>query len=205
MKFLGNNINNFRLYKVPLTSNIYQWIKKIHYDLDHRSFQYVKYEILQNKCYYKGIYNYLKNVINKCEIYSMKNGNVMKGESQLLKKYENIQKRYVGDLADISYEFRKTNKFKYIFAIIDHFSKLEDSYLLKNKSANEVLNSLRIFSERYGLSNELSSDNEHEFVNSSIQNFANENNINLINGRPYNPKSQEIVEKIHSTIRKALL
>lgn len=85
MKYLnkkkkGNNINNYKLYKVPLTSNIYEWIKKIHYDLDHRSFHYVKYKILQDKYYYKGIYNELKNVIKNCEICSMKHGNVMKRE-----------------------------------------------------------------------------------------------------------------------------
>ena len=79
--------------------------KKIHYDLVHRSFHYVKYKILQDKYYYKGIYNNLKNVINKYEICYMKNGNVIKREptSEIICKY--TKQRYFGDLTNIPYEF----------------------------------------------------------------------------------------------------
>ena len=44
-----------------------------------------------------------------------------------------------------------------------------------------------------------------EFVNNEVTNFCNKKNINIIRGRPYNPKNQGVVEPIHSTIRKDLL
>ena len=96
----------------------------------------------------------------------------MKREPTSQKIYKYPKKDILEIWQTYQYEFRKTNKFKYIFTIIDHFSKLADSYLLKNKSANEVLNSLKIFCEKYGFPNEFRSHNEHEFVNSSIQNFC---------------------------------
>ena len=89
-----------------------------------------------------------------------------------------------------------------MFTIIDHFSKKADSYLLIKKTGINIVNSLKNFTELYGLPNEFSSDNGREFVNKEVNNFCILDNINIIRGRPYNPKSQGIVERIHSTIRK---
>ena len=38
-----------------------------------------------------------------------------------------------------------------------------------------------------------------------INNYMNENNVKLINGLPYNPRSQGIIERLHLTIRNNLL
>ena len=62
-----------------------------------------------------------------------------------------------------------------------------------------------MFCNKYDFPNEFSTDNGREFVNKAISEYALENNIILIRGSPYNPKSQGCVERMHSTIRKALL
>jgi len=72
--------------------------------------------------------------------------------------------------------------------------------MLKN-----IVNCLKNFIENYGCPNEFSPDNEREFVNKNITEFAEDNNIILVRGRPYHPKSQGTVERLHSTIRKSLL
>ena len=135
----------------------------------------------------------------------MRNTKLMKREpsAQIISNYP--KQLYSGYQTDIPYEFRTNNDYKYIFTVIDHFSKLAQSYLLKDKTAKNIITSLNKFIEFYGKPNEFSSDNGREFINSSIESYSESNNIHLIRSRPYNSKSQRIVGRIHSTIRKALL
>ena len=37
------------------------------------------------------------------------------------------------DLTDLPYQFKVNNNFKFIFTIVDHFSKMADSYLLEKR------------------------------------------------------------------------
>ena len=105
----------------------------------------------------------------------------------------------------LAVSIRLNNEYKYIFTIIGHFSRMADSFLLKNKTGQNIVNYLSKYIELYGRSFEFCSDNRKEFANSSVQNFAINNDIKLIKGRPYNRKNQAVVELIHSTIRKSLL
>ena len=109
----------------------------------------------------------------------MKNTKLVKREpsTQIISNYP--KQRYVGDLTDIPYD-RKNSVYKYIFKVIDHFSKLAESYLLKDKTSKSIITSLNTFIEFYGKFNEFSSDNGREFVNSSIESYGGLNNIHLI-------------------------
>lgn len=51
----------------------------------------------------------------------------------------------------------------------------------------------------------MGTDNGKEFKNSFIINYLQKNNIRLVNGAPYNPRAQGVVERIHITIRNSLL
>jgi len=53
--------------------------------------------------------------------------------------------------------------------------------------------------------NEFSTDNGSEFLNKNITKFAEDNNIILVPGHLYHPKSQGTAECLHSTIRKSFL
>ena len=64
---------------------------------------------------------------------------------------------------------------------------------------------LKMFFEFYGPPLELGTDNGREFINPAVINYLNKNNIKLINGCPYNPRSQGAVERIHNTIRNIML
>ena len=120
----------------------------------------------------------------------MKNSKLIKREPsvQIITNYP--KQRYVGDLADIPFEFRKNNNYKYTFTTIDHLNKLADSFLLKEKTTKSNISSLSKFIEFFGKPNEFSSNNGREFVNSSIESYTETNNIHLIHSRPYNPKRQ---------------
>ena len=63
-------------------------------------------------------------------------------------------------LNNIENKFYDSNKkYKYIFTIIDHFSKFSQSYLLKDKKKENILDKLKLFFEFYGDPEEFGSDN----------------------------------------------
>ena len=57
----------------------------------------------------------------------------------------------------------------------------------------------------YGIPLEFSFDIGKEFVNTALETYLIENNIKMIRGVSYSPHLLGIVERIHVTIRKALL
>ena len=57
----------------------------------------------------------------------------------------------------------------------------------------------------YGEPEQIGSDNGSEFTNKNVTNLLNAENIDLILGKPYNPHSQGTVERVHRTVRNALV
>ena len=110
------------------------------------------------------------------------------------------KQRFAIDLTVLPEEFIDvgSNKgLKYLFNIIDHFSKFGISYLIRDKKALTVLKKLKLALNCYGYPEEIGSDNGSEFKNSIIENFLKEQNIKFIHGNPYNPHSQGVVERFH--------
>ena len=69
-------------------------------------------------------------------------------------------------MVDINEEINDNKKlYKYILNIIDHYSKLVGSYLLKHKYANEVLVKINDFIGHYGTPKILQTDHGKEFDN----------------------------------------
>ena len=108
-------------------------------------------------------------------------------------------------MTDIPSELKKGTDFVYMLNIIDHFSKYAGNFLLKNKKSKIVLNKISAFIEDVGKPIEMGFDNGKEFINKAVAGYLSENNIHIVKGRSYNPRSQGACERIHITIRKALL
>ena len=107
---------------------------------------------------------------------------------------------YIDDsIIDTNYEY------KYIINIIDHYSKLLGSYLLKSKSSKEVLKYINKFICSYGIPKYIQSDNGKEFINSYFQRYCDDKNIKLIHSRPYHPQTNGIVQRVHREIKQGLL
>ena len=140
-----------------------------------------------------------QNVFSK--IISKKN----KREKTNIIIFKEPKSRYVGDLTNIPNELIKKTNYIYQFTIFEHFSKFLNSYLLKNKKANSILKCVNHFFLYYGKPKEYGSDNGKEFWNSVIQNFLKDNDVKFIKGRPYQPHSQGVAERVHVTLRKALI
>jgi len=118
---------------------------------------------------------------------------------------EKPKQRYVIDLTYLPIEITKNNKFKYIFNILDHFSKYLISFLIKNKLGKTIAENLENCFKKYGVPEEIGSDNGSEFVNKHVKNLLNKYKIKHIRGRPYNPHSQGTVERVHRTVRNGII
>ena len=99
-----------------------------------------------------GIYGDIKKYIKKCPICQQINKNVERKSQikQIITK--GPRERFLVDLVDINEEINDNKKlYKYILNIIDHYSKLVGSYLLKNKSGKDVLFKINDFIGHYGI------------------------------------------------------
>ena len=202
-----NNSNaNYNLLKVPLVKNINNFIYDLHKQIGHRNSNSVRIELIKRNFYFKGVISVIKNICNECQICHMKqNIALKKRENSKIIIFSRPRYRYIGDLTDIPHELRKNTKYLYMFNIIDHFSKYAQSYLLFNKEAKSILDKLKEFIDENGIPYQFGSDNGREFINNSVKKYLCDLNVHMVNGAPYHPRSQGVVERIHITFRKALL
>ena len=118
--------------------------------------------------------------------------------------YNHIDEIWSMDLADmIDYKISNNKGFRYIFIIVDNFSKYLWAIPLKNKYSktitNEFSNNLTT-SKRKPL--KIESDRGSEFYNSVFQNFLKSKNIHHYSR--YTDKGPSIAERVIRTIRNLL-
>ena len=78
-------------------------------------------------------------------------------------------------------------------------------YLLKTKSAEEVILKIDNYIQSFGEPIIFQCDNGTEFSNRLQKNYCIDNNINLVFSSPYHLKSNRAIESVHKEIRKYLL
>ena len=153
IKFNNSNLKNkiYKEYFIPFQFEKNHLIRSLHERTIHKG-QNSLYELIkQENFWWCGIYEDVKEYIKRCPICQQIHKNV--GRKPQIKQIitKGPRERFVVDLVDINEEINDNKKlFKYILNIIDHYSKLVGSYLLKNKSANEVLLKINDFIGHYG-------------------------------------------------------
>lgn len=164
------------------------------------------YEAIINQDYWwVGIYEDVKNYVINCEIcQQLHKTKARKSQiNQIITK--GSRERYVVDLVDITDEIRdKKNEFKYIMNIIDLYSKLVGSYLIRRKTAQEVLVNINYFINHYWSPNILQCDHGKEFDNKLLKDFCRDKNINLIFSGVRHPTTNGVVEAVHKDIVNSL-
>ena len=118
--------------------------------------------------------------------------------------YEHIDEIWSIDLADFSdYKTSNNKGFRYIFIVIDNFSKYLWAIPLKNKYSQTITNeysNIITTSKRKPL--KIESDRGTEFYNSIFQNFLKSKNIHHYSR--YTDKRPSIAERVIRTIRNLL-
>ena len=118
--------------------------------------------------------------------------------------YNHIDEIWSIDLADFSdYKTSNNKGYRYIFIIIDNFSKYLWAIPLKNKYSQTITNEFsNILSTSKRKPLKLESDRGTEFYNSIFQNFLKSKNIRHYSR--YTDKGPSIAERVIRTIRSLL-
>ena len=118
--------------------------------------------------------------------------------------YNHIDEIWSIDLADmIDYKISNNKGFRYIFIVIDNFSKYLWAIPLKNKYSQTIANEFsNILSTSKRKPNKLESDRGTEIYNSIFQNFLKSKSIHHYSR--YTDKGPSIAERVIRTIRNLL-
>lgn len=132
---------------------------------------------MEGEFYYETITADLKRFISNCErcdaTRHLKKVNVP--ERAIIN--EGPRDEYQMDLWYLPPDMLKYTDFKYVFDIVDHFSKWLWSYPVKNKTAVEAMTCFKKFIFSFGKPNKLHTDNGAEYKNNLFNNFCKENGI----------------------------
>ena len=202
---LKKNINEFELYRIPTVSNIIKLLYNIHCSILHQGENKMMNKINELKIYYKGISSDIKGINDICEVCIQKNIKFYKRQPCKQIIMAKPKERYVIDLTHIPNILTGNTGYKYLFNILDHFSKFLISYALKDKAGKTIANLLNKTFNKYGKPEQLLSDNGSEFTNKNVKSLVDKKGISFIHSKPYNPHSQGTVERVHRTVRDALI
>jgi transposase InsO family protein len=110
--------------------------------------------------------------------------------------------RIMIDLIDLR-SYKESNQgFCWILTTIDVFSKFTQTYPLKKKSAQEVVQCMQKLIHSFGAPSILQSDNGKEFKNTLMDELCNRHNILFLHGRPRHPQTQGQIERFNQTLTR---
>ena len=108
------------------------------------------YKINELKIFYHWIYNDLENITHICPICTQKNVVFYKRVPTKQIIFSIPKERYVMDLTYLPLDLFTNIKIKYLFNLIDHFSKFIISYPFYNKNGKIIAKKLEVCFKEYG-------------------------------------------------------
>ena len=161
-------------------------------------------ESLRRHYYFHNAKNYVKNHIKRCLeciIYKSKHGK----QPGLLhpippgkRPFEIIHMDHVGPFVT-----SKRNN-KYLFNIVDNFTKFTVSYAVKDTTTKSVLFCLRKFLRDKGYPNRIVCDRGTAFTANDFQDFCKERHIRVTYTASRHPQANGLVERVNGIILNAL-
>ena len=112
------------------------------------------------------------------------------------------KERYQADTVLLS-NYVASDGYKYLFTMVDHFTKYDWIEKLKEKPAIIILRAFKRWIRAHYIPTILQTDNGTEFKKTMNQ-FYQENNIQQVYGVPYNPQHQGAVEAFNRTVQDFL-
>ncbi|CAM1324956.1 Uncharacterised protein r2_g3383 [Pycnogonum litorale] len=93
---------------------------------------------------------------------------------------------------------------KYLFIIVDAYSKYIDCHIMTTTTVTNTLNKLGITFATHGLPHTIVSDNGPQFTSAEFKQFCMKNGIQHIRTSPYHPSSNGLAERAVQTIKTQL-
>jgi len=95
----------------------------------------------------------------------------------------------------------RINDDRYIFNMIDHYSKFLWSRAFSTKEAQPIADTFLEIIQQEGICDVACSDNGTEFRNQIMKRVLEENHISEAHGLPGNPSAQGVVERVNRTVK----
>ncbi|XP_045468252.1 uncharacterized protein LOC123676417 [Harmonia axyridis] len=153
---------------------------------------------LKRKYYWPNMNKDIQNYINTCEI--CQKSKYERTPVQLQFKPNPVGTKPFTHVYCDTIKFNQTN----CLSVIDSFSRFGQCYPLLQKTGSEIMDKLLIYFSHYGIPNKITCDNGIEFKNNVIQDFCKVHKIEIHYITNYNPNSNALVERFHSTLIEQL-
>lgn len=88
--------------------------------------------------------------------------------------------------------------------VVDAHSKWPEGAVMKSTFSAKTIEELRSIFSRFGLPQQLVSDNGPQLVSKEFKTFTKENGIQHIRSAPYHPATNELAERFVQTMKQAL-
>lgn len=90
------------------------------------------------------------------------------------------------------------------FVMVDAHSKWPEVAIMKNTTSEKTIEELRSVFSRFGLPQQIVSDNGPQLVSDEFQSFLSLNGIQHIRSAPYHPSTNGLAERFVQTLKKAI-
>ena len=91
---------------------------------------------------------------------------------------------------------------KYLITFIDYYSSFPEVMITRDISSANIVRVLKDIFARFGLPEEIVSDNGPQFVSKEFETFLNKNGIRHVRSSPYHPQSNGKIEIFHRYLKK---
>ena len=118
-----------------------------------------------------------------------------------LPSVENPLERVGIDLTDMIAE---SQGYRYVFTIVDHYSRFVKFFPLKSKHTQAMVEALGQYVADYGIPEGIVLDNGGEFTSDAFQMFCQEHLITLYYPTPYHSRGNSVTERMHRTLKTVL-
>ena len=159
-------------------------------------------EVLKSGFKWENIQWDIRDFYFKCQIWEARISKPRKKD--IVKHIDTYapKERYQADTINLSSYV--SGDFKYIFTMVDHFTKYGWIVPLKDKKAENILIAFKKWVTTHNVPLSLQTDNGTEFKNSVLKEFCKQKKIKQIFGTPYNPQHQGAVEAFNRTVQDFL-
>ena len=161
------------------------------------------YKMFRERYYWPGMYGIVSNYVNKCQDCQLFKRAYINTKPELLPIYSNaamelVQADCIGPMCTAS------NGSKYIFTIVDAFTRWASAYAVPNIQTATLIPCIEDWIANHGAMTSLLTDNAKDFTSNLFKAFTQAFNINVKHTTPYAPQTNGACERFNGTLIKII-
>ena len=161
------------------------------------------YNIFRECYYWPSMYGIVSNYVNKCQDCQLFKRAYINTKPELLPIYSNaamelVQADCIGPMCTAS------NGSKYIFTIVDAFTRWAPAYAVPNIQTATLIPCFEDWIANHGAMTSLLTDNAKDFTSNLFNAFTQTFNINFKHTTPYAPQTNGACKRFNGTLIKII-